>query len=428
MSESSKDQQELELVIDQAVQQAWHLLQQNKAAQACSFLEPWAQSTQTHVNIAEVWAAMLAYVDDEEYVFKEVKRLAYFWTTKPSVVSLLAQSVLQWRKQQTVLQGVADPEDLIGLAIQVINLCLKDAPPSEASKRAQLYHLHAQLLCYGDMHAENLALSSFEIAISLDPQGSMWYHLARLHLSHGRWDKALQASLQARTHGLDVAQVDYCIAWALNAKGIEDTTVHTNKQGEYIDENELLVTTWIHLQHDNLQFHTQQKRYVFQESSPPIPVAIHTHMVSLGGHYDLQCDWSHEIVWVQPLSPCHGRLLHPPITLDHIGFDDMICWSPQPVLFEEIDGEERVIMKAIAVLQLGKAHSRLYPKPLMNEEELQKINQALPEGTFYYQSIYGLPQHGALCWLRTSSHTLYQIIQQFEALCQKHILHASSDS
>ena len=80
MSESSKDQQEVELAIEQAVQRAWHLLQQNEAAQACSLLEPWAQATQTHVNVAEVWAAMLAYVDDEDYIFKEVKRLAYFWT------------------------------------------------------------------------------------------------------------------------------------------------------------------------------------------------------------------------------------------------------------------------------------------------------------------------------------------------------------
>ena len=412
--------------IDTIVHKAWQLLQQKKPADACHILAPWVQHTQTNQAVAEVWAAMLGYVEEEEaYLIKEVKRMAYFWTQEARIVILLAQAILQWRVKQNTLQDVARPDGLIALVIEVVNLCLTDAAPSDVQQRAQLYNVRAQLLSYGDMQAEELALESFEIALSLHAQPQMWYHLARLHFVRARWHKSVMSCLQALHMGLDAKPLYACMAWALNARGLgqEEILDHQNSisiQDQVIEQDqELLVQVWKQLEHDELHFHPQQKRYVFNAKVDPILVAIHTHMVSPGGHYDLEAQWAEEIVWVQPMSPCHGRILHPPITLNVVGFDDLIVWDAQPALFEEIEGEEQVIMKAVACLQKGKAHTRLYPKPKLSAEQLTTLNEHLPSGCFYYQSPAGPDQHGALCWPRQASMSLQKLLQQFEAIYEK---------
>ena len=127
-------------------------------------------------------------------------------------------------------------------------------------------------------------------------------------------------------------------------------------------------------------------------------------------------EWKSEIVLVQALSPCHGRILHPCQSQQPADFDDLIIWDPQPLQFIDLSGEQVPIMRALAVLEHGDAVVKPYPKPRLRESDLEQLNQTLPEGVFFYQgpeTSFTQGDHGKLCWPRSmSAQTVVSLVEK----------------
>lgn len=394
--------------------QAWAALAQGDHALACELLAPYATQTTEDLQLAEVWASMLGAVDDERHLSYELERLAGRWAEEPRVVLAIAQSASRWASRALPLQPPPSTEPLpvqegdtlaerrlqpvLWLAAQVVTFCLEHAAPSEAEGRATLYLARAHLLCWGGAEAEEGALGDLEVALSLSPAlGEGWYLLARLHLSRARWEKALAAQLQAREVGLGGAQ----LTWL-------ELVARTGLGGDAASRCPEL---WAELNHDGLTLGSGGR--AVKRGYEPQLVALHSHMVGPSGVYDQRQEWALERVWVQPLSPCHGRVLHPTLQPLPAGYDDLVIWDPQPATFIEHEGDERPVLRAIACLERGRAHSRPLPKAQLTSAQLEALNERLPKGVFYYQAPHA-PQgpQGALCWPRGEA--LAPLLQRLE--------------
>ena len=396
--------------------QAWGALAQGDHAQACALLAPYASQTTEDPLLAEVWASMLGAVEDERHLSYELARLAGRWAEEPRVVSAIAQSAIHWAGRALPLlappsaeplpveEGSTLPErslqPVIWLAAQVVTFCLENAAPSAPEARAELYLARARLLSWGGAEAEEGALSDLEVALTLNPSlGVAWYTLARLHLAHARWEKSLGAIAQAREAGLEALQLTWLELVARSALGG--------------DEARSCPELWAELGHEGLSVGAGGR--AMKRGYEPQLVALHSHMAGPSGGYDLTQGWSLERVWVQPLSPCHGRVAHPTFSVLPAGYDDLIIWDPQPASFEEHEGDERPVFRAIACLERGQALSRPLPRPRLSESELQALNSGLAEGVLYDQAPHAPEgeERGVICWPRGQA--LAPILAQLNA-------------
>lgn len=387
-----------------ACQTAWRSLAQDRPQAAAEALRPFAEQTTEDEGLACAWAAMMGWVDDLEHLEREIRRLARVWAATSSVVTEMARAILHAWTRRPGPSPFADRESVIGLGVDLIDLCLKESPPSKPDQRATLFLLRAALLTWAGPLGDERALNDIEIALTLTPEdGAGWFQLARLHLVRGRWEKAALATEHAIHYQFDALRAGWNLAVALTGaspyklEGVRD-----------------LQAAWELAGHDE-----------FSESSvidahgravalglPHQLVAVHTQMNSLGG-WELDQPWSSEVVWVQPLSPCHGRLLHPTAGQLPADFDDLILWDPQPARFERVEGEERPIMSALALLERGKAIVRPLPRPRLTLSQQRSLDEALPSGVFFHQPQNDDAHTGKLCWPRGM--VASEVIARFEA-------------
>jgi len=386
-----------------ACQTAWRSLDQDQPQLAAEVLRPFAEQTTEDEELARVWCAMMGWVDDLNHLERELRRLARIWATTPTVVMEMSSAILRAWGRQPGPHPFVDRDSLIGLGVDLIDLCLKEAPPSQPDQRAALFLRRASLLSWAGPLGDERALSDLEIALTLNPKDeSGWYQLARLHLIRGRWEKAAIATEQALRHNFDSLRGGWNLAVAL-----------TGCAPLAPPETRSIKETW------ELAGHTEfSQACVMDHQGRPVAlgldhqlVAVHTQMVSLGG-WELDQPWMSEVVWVQPLSPCHGRLLHPTAGHFPADFDDLILWDPQPARFETFEGEQRPIMNALALLERGKAVVRPLPRPQLTPDQLKRLDEALPQGVFFHQAQGQSGQTGKLCWPRGM--VAHEVASQFE--------------
>ena len=75
-----------------ACQIAWQALAQNDPQKAAEALTPFAEKTNDDLEVAEVWSAMLAWLEDTDHLEREIRRLATKWAKEHQIVTLLAQA------------------------------------------------------------------------------------------------------------------------------------------------------------------------------------------------------------------------------------------------------------------------------------------------------------------------------------------------
>ena len=395
-------------------QTAWRALAQDRPQEAVEALAPFAEQTRDDEELARVWSAMMGWVDDIDHLERELRRLARSWAATPTVVLEMSRSISRvWSRREGPLPFAAR-ESVVGLGVDILDVCISEAPPPKPEDRAALYRQRAALLALAGPLGDERALSDLDVALSLTPDDAAgWFQLARLHLARGRWEKSALATEQALAHGYDELRGGWNLAVAL--------TAHAPKRPPEVRS---LKAAWSLAGHEAFSEAsvTDQSGREVAGGLDKILVSLHSQMVSLGG-WDLEREWSSEVVWVQPLSPCHGRVIHPTITQLPADFDDLILWDPHPTRFERIEGEERPIMSALAILERGAAISRPLPRPVLDEARLRALNEALPQGVFFDQPPLDAVQthqrgeesvslSGKICWPRSLS--AHEVMKRFE--------------
>lgn len=351
------------------INRAWAAIEAGDPEAAFAALRPHVAAIKDDERVALPWVHLLRFVDDRADLTREVRRFARQWLDHPSIILGIAESVAAWAEKQPH-DAPRPPDGVEVIAVQVLAKLIDGM--GEAAERDQRFvgPLHfglARICAQAGPAFDDRASAAFEIALNAAPgAGDWWLLCARFHLLRQRWDAARVAAGQAHRH-LPERLVEQAIFVA--------TTAATGA-GDGAEALE----GWRSLGRDG---------QLGPDGLPVIPgldpVEVRLGLVDAGGG---------EAVWVQPQSPCHGRIVSPTILDCEADFDDRVLWDAVPLGFREVDGQRVPLFPRIKLLAEGNAQTIRYQAS--GDLDVAAINAGLPPGCFLYPQLAGPPARGKL--------------------------------
>ena len=105
-----------------------------------------------------------------------------------------------------------------------------------------------------------------------------------------------------------------------------------------------------------------------------------------------------ELVWIAPLSPCHGVVQSPTFRDAPIDYGDLVLWDGAPVAAHRTSDEDAVpVFPLLEILRPGD--ERRWPFVALEREPgaVQSLEEALPEGVRVFRQQERVEHHCAAC-------------------------------
>src|SRR5690606_20371150 len=207
-----------------------------------------------------------------------------------------------------------------------------------------------------------------ERAIAIDPErGEHFYDLGLVHKQARDFASSLEACRRARALLGDVRPVLFNLAIAATALG----------RGAEAAE------AWRAL---GIDARASDGELPFVGGLSPVQVRLPTlgpgHAISPVVPDEAA---SFEIVWAQPLSPCHGVIRSPTFCEAVADFGDVVLWDAAPVAVTTQDGEPVPRFPLLSVLKKGDERRFRFLAREKSEGDVERLGSALPEGAILYR-------------------------------------------
>jgi len=134
------------------------------------------------------------------------------------------------------------------------------------------------------------------------------------------------------------------------------------------------------------------------EGLPPLLVRVLSRPSLVDGTSKLPTGVGFEVVWVAPLSPCHGVVQSPTFRDAPIDYGDLVLWDGAPVAEHRIPTSRS--MPVFALLEiLRRGDERRWPFVALEKEPgaLTELEHALPGGTRIFVQQERFEHHCAAC-------------------------------
>ncbi len=247
------------------------------------------------------------------------------------------------------------------LAVQLAERCLAEAGAATADERAYLQMALANALRL--IRAHEPALPLYEAALAAHPErGTWWFNLGLLHKASGRFAEALTANQNARARLGDDKAVLWNIAICATALGRgEDAAEALQKLGH--------------------PARVAASGMPYVDDLPPVQVRAATLGPGVGSG-SLLPDRSVglELLWVAPISPCHGVVSSTSQRDAAIDYGDVVLWDAVPVGIAEHDGRRVPRFPLLALLRRGLERRFRFVALQQSEGEVGALGASLPEG------------------------------------------------
>ncbi|MET0342887.1 MAG: tetratricopeptide repeat protein, partial [Polyangiales bacterium] len=173
------------------------------------------------------------------------------------------------------------------------------------------------------------ALKAYQVALAIDGQrGAWWFHLGLLHKARGRFREGLEANQKAYARLGDQRPVLWNLAICATALG----------------EGALALEAWQKL---GIPGTLSASGMPFVENMPPLQIRVATLGEETGQSDPLPARAvTFEVLWVQPLSPCHGVVQSPTARRASVDYGDVVLWDGAPVKMSRVrapDGSAREV-------------------------------------------------------------------------------------
>lgn len=180
----------------------------------------------------------------------------------------------------------------------------------------------------GPEHDED-ALNAYKVALAIDgTRGSWWFHLGLLHKWRGRFREGLECNQKAYARMGAQRPVLWNLAICATALG----------------EGKLALEAWEKL---GIKGELSSGSMPFIPDMPPMQIRVATLGEETGQGDPLpQQAVTFEVLWVQPLSPCHGVVQSPTARRASIDYGDVVLWDGAPVRMSRVtlaSGETREV-------------------------------------------------------------------------------------
>ncbi|MDB4975472.1 MAG: hypothetical protein JWN48_3813 [Myxococcaceae bacterium] len=167
------------------------------------------------------------------------------------------------------------------------------------------------------------ALKAYQLALTIDgTRGAWWFHLGLLHKWRGRFREGLEANQKAYARMGAQRPVLWNLAICATALG----------------EGKLALEAWEKL---GIRGELSSGNMPYVPDMPPMQVRVATLGEETGQGDPLpQQAVTFEVLWVQPLSPCHGVVQSPTARKASIDYGDVVLWDGAPVRMNRVQTAE----------------------------------------------------------------------------------------
>jgi hypothetical protein len=266
---------------------------------------------------------------------------------------------------ERVLAGFGgDPEVVIALAAALLRVAER-RPPDEPPFEQGPAHLAAAAcqscfegLASGDRTAPELggylqinladalrmmgpdrddeALKAYQLALTIDgSRGAWWFQLGLLHKWRGRFREGLEANQKALTRGGPERASWWNLAICATALG----------------EGARALEAWQKL---GVPAQLAPSGMPLVPDMPPMQLRVATLGEDVGQNDPLPPGVvTFEVLWVQPLSPCHGVVQSPTARKASVDYGDLVLWDGAPVHMNKIDDRAVPVFPLLSLLKQG---------------------------------------------------------------------------
>lgn len=337
-------------------------IRDGNAAAAWQLMEPLGSELDRDPDLAAAWLGLLRSTPDRPTLVEDVRRALAAHGFDPSLVTRGCDALIRAAE----LRPPDEPQLGEGpalVAAQSAERCLSGH--RAAISPEMLGYLHIAAGNARRLRREHdAALEHLRKAVELCPdRGGFWFNLGLLHKAKLELSEALAAFQRAEK----LLGAEKAVLWnlAICATGA--------------GQGELAVRALRALGHDAT---LAQSGMPFVEGLPPVQVRVATVGSGHGGSEQVpDRAVTFELLWVTPLSPCHGVVSSAAYRVASVDYGDVVLWDAVPIGVAEIEGRPVPRFPILAVLKKGGEHRFRYVALQQAEGEVQKLGDRLPAGT-----------------------------------------------
>jgi tetratricopeptide (TPR) repeat protein len=274
------------------------------------------------------------------------------------------------------------PASWAATALQRSLDALTDAEKRDGDIAGNLYATlgNALRLCGPGRDAE--AQEAFTRAIEIDPErGEWWYDAGLLDKWRGRFDDGYAANEQARMRMGSQRPVLWNLAICATALG----------------KGEEAVEAWEEIGVPAQLDRSRGMPYV--AGLPPMLLRVLSRTSPTDGTSPLPDKTvGFELVWIAPLSPCHGVVQSPTFRDAPIDYGDLVLWDGAPVAAHQTSTENAVpVFPLLEILRPGNERRWSFVALERQPGAFEGLEAALPEGTRVFVQRERVDHHCAAC-------------------------------
>lgn len=324
-------------------EQVARAIEEDDLDRAWALLEPREAELSSDPELALVWLGALEHAPGRPTLREEVRRALASADDERLVVAACAalNAAAQLRPLDLPPLAGGPAEEAARLAEEA----LRRAPDGPLA--AYLWINRANALRALGAEQDGRAQRAYQEALARDDRGWWHFDLAVLHKWRGRWRASLEASLAARERLGPSRPVDWNIALAATALG----------------DGARAAEAWRAL---GLQPRLDAAGGLpVVEGIPPLQVRVPSRPTGYGlGEPEGEVL---EVLWVQPISPCHGVVASPSFGEAPVDFGDVVLWDGAPVhldppcfpLLEILRRGDERRLRLLAIVSSGEVEERV---------------------------------------------------------------------
>ncbi len=341
------------------------------AAGAFRAIEPFAEALDRDPELALLWATLLARTPARPSLLDEARRILGRWPTNPELVMAANAALIASAERRPMDEPQLRDDGPAHVAADAAARCLAALPPEAAqdpSIAGYLWINRANALRLAGAAHDAEAQEAFARALALDPaNGHWWFDLALLHKWRGRFEEALAANLRARARIGETRAVQWNIAISATAVG----------------QGDLAAGVWKQL---GMPVALAPTGMPYIEGLPPVQVRVISRGAGIGPRSSFPDRAAgFEVVWVTPLSPCHGVVASPTFRDAPIDYGDLVLWDGAPVgVTETDDGAKVPRFPLLEILRRGDERKLRFVALTEEPDRLDILERALPEDVLLF--------------------------------------------
>lgn len=342
-------------------------VERRDAASAWSALEPHRARIESERELALLWLELLHVSPDRPSGATEARALGRAYANDVAVVGMVCRAMIAMAELRPLDEPPLAEGSIADEAAELARATLAsidETSRTDPQRGGWLRSLRANALRLAGPGRDGEAVAAFDDALaSARDDGHLWFDYGLLHKWRGRFQAGYDCNLRAQARLGDTRPV----LWNL---GICATA---------IGDGNVAGLCWKKLGF-TAELNTKSGN-AFVDGLP----AMQLRVLSKGSGYGFggpvpEQAVAFEVVWVQPLSPCHGVVVSPTFRDAPIDYGDVVLWDGAPVTV--VQGPDGPVPRfaLLEILRRGDEHRLRFVALEQKAGDIEALEKALPEG------------------------------------------------